>query len=350
MKPAAWPPAWAFTGLGSLPLRDPAEAVDLILNRFPDFPFWPQLPPRSKAEDIRLQFAAGLPCLKADFKSGRVAVDPAADRVECLTAFYEAEMSNDLAPFALTSEIAPGFSLLTQELAARNLAPGRLKGQTIGPLTFLAAAKDAAGRMVLHDEELAQACARGLGLAGAWQAVNLPPTGHRPLIMIDDPGFYLVGSAHLGLDKTRAVDLLNQTVEPIIAFGGLAGVHSCANLDWSLLLNSQVQVLSFDAFSFGRSLILYADAVIGFLERGGVLAWGLVPTTAYTGLQSPDQLLALAEELKTELIKAGAPPARLEEQALLTPACGLGALSPDTALAVLDLLAATAELLETAGG
>lgn len=332
-----WKPAWQRTGLGSLPLADPVRAVDLVIDRFPRFPFWPQLSGRGRAEDIRVQYLAGLPMLELD-GDGEVRVNSALDEAREMTAFYEAEMAGDLDRFGLTEETGPGFFELVRRVEAMAQPPKRLKGQVVGPLTFLQAAKDHQGRMVLHLPDLAQACARGLGLAGAWQALNLPSTGARPLIMIDDPGFYLVGSAFLGLTRAEAMDLLNQTAAPIRQAGALVGVHCCANTDWSMLLEAEVDVLSFDAHGYGESLILYARQAADFLERGGVLAWGVVPTTAFSPDITAEGLLARLGELKSGLIKGGADPVRVEEQALLTPACGLGALDRETAVAVIDLL------------
>ena len=44
------------TGIGSLPHQDPEEAVRLVLEVFPEFPFWPQLPRRSLEERMTRQF------------------------------------------------------------------------------------------------------------------------------------------------------------------------------------------------------------------------------------------------------------------------------------------------------
>ncbi len=340
-----WKPGWMKTGLGSLPMSEPEAATALVLERFPGLPFWPQLPPRSPWENITLQFAAGLPGLIADPEAGTVGVDPTADLAAELTTFYEAYLAGDSNRFALTPEVAPGYFRLGENIQADPGRVERLKGQVIGPLTFCQAAKDAEGRMVLHDPELRIACARGLGLGGAWQVENFPRLGRRPLILIDDPGVYLVGSAHLGLSRAEAIELIAAAAEPIARAGALVGVHCCANTDWSLLLSAEIDVLSLDAAGFGESLLLYADDVIAFLERGGVLAWGIVPTNTFTGRETPESLLGRLGELTAALVRAGADRTAVQDQALLTPACGLGSLSSEVALAVLDLLDATHALL-----
>ena len=61
-------------------------------------------------------------------------------------------------------------------------------------------------------------------------------------------------------------------------WGGLAAIHVCANTDWSLILNSAVDIVNFDAYAYTESIGLYATVLSAFLKRGGTLAWGLVPS------------------------------------------------------------------------
>ena len=49
-------PCGMATGIGSLPHTDPAEAVNVLLERLEDAPFWPQLPRLSYARiTLKLQ-------------------------------------------------------------------------------------------------------------------------------------------------------------------------------------------------------------------------------------------------------------------------------------------------------
>jgi len=336
---------WQLIGLGSLPWSDVEAALDLVLDCFPEIPFWPQLPPRSPWEDMICQFAPGLPGLEVDLTGRRVRVDPEADLPSALTEFYQADLNQETDRLGLTPEAAPGFFGLLDRLAGRPGRVERLKGQVPGPLIFGQAVKDQAGRAIISDPELRSACARGLGLKGAWQAERLSLARKRCLIMVDDPGFYLLGSPFLALSPGEALDLLAACLEPIRRAGALTGVHCCANTDWSLLLGAEVDVLSFDAFSFGQSLALFPGQVAEFLERGGWLTWGLVPTQKYTGQETPEGVVRLLDSLIRDLAGRGVPADRLWSQALLSPACGLGSLTPEAARAVLDLLERTRALI-----
>ena len=52
------------TGVGSMPQKNAAEALDLIFKYLPNIPFWPQLPKRNIREGMTAQFSENFPFLK----------------------------------------------------------------------------------------------------------------------------------------------------------------------------------------------------------------------------------------------------------------------------------------------
>jgi hypothetical protein len=56
------------------------------------------------------------------------------------------------------------------------------------------------------------------------------------------------------------------------------GVHLCGNPDWDFLLGLDLDVLSLDVYSNGEVFAQYARSIGRFLDRGGTLVWGIVPT------------------------------------------------------------------------
>jgi methionine synthase II (cobalamin-independent) len=145
------------------------------------------------------------------------------------------------------------------------------------------------------------------------------------------------------LSRDQVINLLEEVFSGI---GGLKGVHCCGNTDWSLLLETSVDIISFDTYNYAQSLSLYPVELKKFLERGGTVAWGIVP--------NEEDLLAkeTVASLKDRLEEAMAPFTRqdirfrqLIAQGLLTPSCGLASLATEEAAArVLELLS---ELSET---
>ena len=82
------------------------------------------------------------------------------------------------------------------------------------------------------------------------------------------------GSAFFALSREKVISLLEEVFGGI---SGLKGVHCCGNTDWSVLLDTSADILSFDAYNYAQSLSLYPAEVKKFLDRKGTIAWGIVP-------------------------------------------------------------------------
>jgi hypothetical protein len=332
----------AATGIGSVPFVDPREAVDLVLQFLPEMPYWPQMVRLGFLEEMNVQAARGLPGLKVDEAARVVALDPAVPRDVALAQFYEAVLSGDLAPFALEPRDARGFFALLEQVASRSLPCPALKGQLSGPVTFAGVIKDPEGKPILYDRELTQAVCLGLARKAAWQAARFRELGKEPVIFFDEPYLTGFGSAYLPISREEVTEILGQTLAETrqAAAGPLAlGLHCCGNTDWSLLLESDLDILSFDSYGYFENLRLYGKALQKFLGRGGWLAWGLVPTGEELQKETVDQLWQRFQDQVTRLaadlqISVG----DLLHRALLTPACGLGYLGPEPARRAMETL------------
>ncbi|MEA3434987.1 MAG: hypothetical protein U9R43_00880, partial [Thermodesulfobacteriota bacterium] len=140
-----------------------------------------------------------------------------------------------------------------------------------------------------------------------------------------------------------------EVIEAVHSEGGLAGVHVCANTDWSVVLESPVDIVSFDAYSFFDKFILYPDLIKKFIEAGKILAWGIVPTGNPEDIEkeTTDSLVTQWEDKVREIEALGVDRAKILEQSLITPSCGTGSLSIDLAKKVLRLTAEVSDRLKT---
>jgi hypothetical protein len=144
-------------------------------------------------------------------------------------------------------------------------------------------------------------------------------------VWVDDPGLALIFNALSGYNESQAKTDFDRFLEGL---EGPKGVHLCARPDWDFLLKSKMDILSFDSFNCGVLVINY-PSLKDFVERGGVLSWGIVPT--YTELLEQETSDSLMEKLETfweDLSRKGMDSKRLLRQSLLAPAtCNL--LNPD---------------------
>jgi methionine synthase II (cobalamin-independent) len=145
------------------------------------------------------------------------------------------------------------------------------------------------------------------------------------------------GSAFVSISREQVIKLLEEVFSGI---SGLKGIHCCGNTDWSVVLSTSLDILNFDAYNYGYTVALYPDEVKAFLERGGILAWGIVPNDEKdVPGETAKSLVDRLEEGIGALDRKGVSYRLQMERCLLTPSCGLGPTSPEAAELALELLA-----------
>jgi hypothetical protein len=112
-----------------------------------------------------------------------------------------------------------------------------------------------------------------------------------------------------------------------------------------------VDILNLDAYGYLENLALYPADLRKFIDRGGMIAWGIVPSNEEVDTVSPYNL---AEKLNTGITKIcekatargmAIQPEEFNASSLITPACGLGPTTPEIADKVLAILMETGKLL-----
>ena len=344
-------PEGLATGIGSLPFVDPQEALDLIFAELPDMPHWPQLPKRDDREHFVHQFLQPLvDCGMLAAGQGRWNLDASGENsAACLTEFYtgclsaEAEDGVCRRAYLPSTEAAAGLHAFLARVRTRGLKPaGYVKGQIAGPLSVALELKDRQGRPAYYHGDLRDTIVRTLALNARTQASALSGFGAVPVVFVDDPAVGAYGSRlHLALSREMIIEDLNFIFAAIESENALAGIHCCEAVDWSLVLETRAQILSLDAYRFGASLIPYAAHLRRFVERGGVIAWGIVPTLDDPFDESVESLLKRLDLLWDELFPTREIRDKMRRQSMLTPACGTGLLTEDRARHIYRL---TAEL------
>ena len=94
-------------------------------------------------------------------------------------------------------------------------------------------------------------------------------------MFVDEPGLQFLFSAMSGYGDLKArgdLDLFFSHVDRP------RGIHLCGNPDWDFLLNLDLDVLSLDVYTNAEIFSPYASSIKKFIERDGVIVWGIVPT------------------------------------------------------------------------
>lgn len=320
------------TIIGTMPHTDPQAACSLVLEYLKDIPAWPQLPRRTDLENMYVQYSEGFP--GAVVGEGSVHIDRSRDLDGSLERLYAAYLAGNPDQYPTGPDYAAGLHSL---LAVTDLSPRAVKGHIVGPVTWGLTVTDDSRRAVLYDDILGDAVPRFLRLKAAWQEKALSRISPNTIIFVDEPYMASFGSVAMPISREKVVSLLEEVLAGIT---GLKGVHCCGNTDWPVLLETSVDIVSFDTYNYAESLSLYPVEVKGFLDRHGAIAWGIVPNSEENlARESVASLKDRLEAAMAPFTRHGIPFRQLLEQGLLTPSCGLASLSTESAaVQVLELL------------
>jgi len=333
------------TLIGSLPMDDHVQAQKLVLDHTGEVPLWVQLPSHPQ-EGMMAQFLPGMPGHMPDPDKTFIDTCPGQFDDELL-AFYEDYMAvtegqADLntSRFALTEDTAKGFFVLLDQLSRLSEPPLAVKGQITGPITFGTGVSDSDGRPIFYNTELRDATTKILAMKARWQVRQLSTLGVPVIIFFDEPALAGFGSsAFISISSEDIRACFQEVITAVHEEGALAGIHVCANTDWSLILDSEADVVSFDAYTYFDRFILYPELVRNFLAAGKIMAWGIVPSLNAEDIEK-ESTASLTEswwDKASQVMDLGIERETVIAQSLITPACGTGSLSLPLARKVLSL-------------
>jgi GNAT superfamily N-acetyltransferase len=356
-SPSIFEPCCLATTIGSLPHSDVTRGTRLMFESTPDIPSWIQFPKRNQYENMLIQFTEGLPGLIQEGEYRYFSVE-SVDFIEQMVVFYRNYLAvkeeNDLQAletFALSPTYAAGFAEFMNQLP-EGIASGRarlLKGQVTGPFTLGTNFLDQDRRCSYYDEQLRDIIIKMIAMKAVWQITQLSRFNLPVMIFIDEPSLLGFGK-HLFLTISRedVIKDINEVTAAIHAQGGRAGVHCEENTDWSLLMKTDLDILDFDAYDHLQAITLYPAELHAFLDRGGCLGWGIVPTLdrEAAATETVPSLLSRFEEGINQLVGKGFDRELLLRRALITPSCGAGGvLTEPLAERVLGLLNQLSQVL-----
>jgi methionine synthase II (cobalamin-independent) len=328
----------AATGIGSLPHQDPRRAVDLLLSHLQEVPYWPQLPALGFGENMYAQFSTCLPGVRIDERRKRIMVDLSDYDPE---EFYMAVVSEDVEHFSHPKQNFHGLYALLDAAKGRRFKA--VKGQVTGPVSAGLQVFDQNGKAAIYDEAYGEIIRRNLNMQAKWQAQKLRELTNRPIIFLDEPSLTLIGTPFASVSQRQVVAWIDEVLEGVNAIKGL---HCCGNTDWPLVLSTDIDLLSFDAYNYAHTVSLFPQEISAFLESGGSLGWGLIPNMEeQIPKETVGTLLHRFEGYMDMLFRKGMNLDLVLERSLITPQCGLGGLDVPKAERVLELLNGTVDAI-----
>jgi len=315
-KRPAFLPMGSVTGIGSLPHTDVEAAIQLVAQACPAVPFWPQLP-RLSICDYMIEQALGP---RNTFLMPRKVGYGYHVKPGFLKVFLH-ELREGVA--ALDEDMATGFFAFERAIQAGvfNRAQA-LKGQLVGPIT-LACMLFSEEHVFVLDQECLSAVTSFIARLAVWQVQRLQQWSLPVICFLDEPCLALLTHDPFKQIAAQALEALHEVVMTLQATGTLVGIHCCAGqTSFRAVCQVAPDIISFDAYQDVEAFCTDPHART-FFNEGGLVAFGLVPTSSDLSLLDPTTVFARWLLACQDLGDVS----QCASHTLITATCGLGLLS-----------------------
>jgi hypothetical protein len=298
------------TAMAVMPHINVEHALEKALSL--DIPFWPQLPHVSYYEDMYVQAAEHFPGIVLDMEKQtlRFSMDKfALELEESMSHFDEPEYF----------DISETYSVVYHKFLAMDLSDRpAIRGQLEGPISFGFNVLDQDDRPILFDDTVRPFLLEFMAKRVNVQLTRLKTLNKNAFMFIDEPGLQFLFSAMAGYGDQKAKGDMEEFFAQI---DRPRGIHLCGNPDWDFLLNLDMDILSMDIFTNKEVFSSYAPSIKRFLDRGGIIVWGIVPTNFEPfGQATVENMESRIEETWADLEKKGIDREFLLSRSLLSPA------------------------------
>ena len=311
------------TAMAVMPHTDVDRALATALTM--DIPFWPQLPRLNYYEDMYVQAAEHFPgiLLDVDKRTLRFSIDKfIGEFEETLSRFDEPEYF----------DVSPAYSSVYHKFLKMDLSSRpAIRGQLEGPISFGFNVLDENERPILFDDTVRAFMLEFMAKRINVQLERLKKMNPNAFMFVDEPGLQFLFSAMSGYSDIKAKADLDLFFAQI---SRPRGIHLCGNPDWDFLLKLDLDVLSLDIYTNAEIFASYAASINRFLDKGGMIVWGIVPTGfELFDKEGPASLIQRLEAVWRVLAGKGIDRQFLLTRSLLSPAtCCL--VNPDKEITV----------------
>lgn len=298
------------TAMAVMPHTDVDRALETALSL--DIPFWPQLPNFNYYEDMYVQAAEHFPGILLDLEDRtlRFSIDKFAMELEETMARFD-----DPDYFDISETYSVVYHRFLEEDFTDRVA---IRGQLEGPISFGFNVLDQDERPILFDDTVRPFMFEFMAKRINVQLARLQAMNENAFMFVDEPGLQFLFSAMAGYSDAKAKGELDDFFSLV---DRPRGIHLCGNPDWDFLLNLDMDILSMDVYTNAEIFSSYGPSIGRFLEKGGVIVWGIVPTgfEIFAGEDLPS-LIHRLETVWGILEEKGIDRSLLLEQSLLSPA------------------------------
>lgn len=265
---------------GALAYETLDSAVRMSAKLFEKMPYLPLLPNIKEDETLLKRTLSNLPGVKLDGK--KVLFKVGSEKYKKALTNLEKACNNPidelLEPYAVESVFMEKFEHLINKFH-----PTEACMNILGPFTLSQILLNAAEEQMPADKSFRKLFIQAICVKAFWFINKIKEISKNttPIIVLEEPMLANLGNLRRydeDLTSEYVTGLFAKIVEKIQPTGALIAVQCFDKCDWKIPINGGVDIISFDAYNNPNNLCIIPDTILEYLERGGKINWGIVPT------------------------------------------------------------------------
>lgn len=272
--------ATKYLPVGMLPYDNLKHTVGMVAKLYKEFPYIAFLPNMSLEDNIQNRTFKNTPgIIYNDSKiSFNIGTQEYSKAMSLLNKAYNLPTPENLEPFAFNSIFLEKYFQIINKFQCPNACINIL-----GPFTVSLILKSAAREQILADKSYRKLFVQSICVKALWVMEKMKQycSDTVPVVILEEPEFYKFGKLknEYGEDSGNiGMNLFERVIDKLKSHGAIVGVQCMDKCDWSIPIRAGVDLISYDAYNNPNNLAIIPDILTKFLQRGGMINWGIVPT------------------------------------------------------------------------
>ena len=282
-----------------LPYDNTNSAMTTIVKLYENIPFLPDLQNTDASDSLLNITLSNVPCFKQNNKKIEFYEDSEYKKyVKLMDIAFESLSMEDLDVFKTDSVFIDRYFQ-----ALKRIQPAETVIRFYGPFSLMYSLSNKQCGQSITDRSIRKFFIQLYTLKSLWFINKIQTISEKilPIIIFDEPllnKFSSIKRQNDNIDNGLLVDFYSKIFDKIHKNGGKIGVQCFEKCDWKIVLDSKVDIISFDAYHNPHNLNIISPKIQGFLQNGGIINWGIIP------LDSAEIIIKLnAEIVYDKLIK-----------------------------------------------
>jgi len=268
--------------VGALPYDNIKQTTAMMAKLFSQIPFVALLPNLSPEDTITKRLFENIPGIV--YENEELVINPGVSNYkENMTklekAFNSPNMHN-LAAYGFKADFLEKYFQMIKKFQSKNAI-----FNIPGPLSVSQMLDNYAEQHVIVDKSYRRLSVRAVCVKALWiiEKIKQVCSETVPIIILEEPMLGQLNSikkTNPEKDNDFIADLLREVTRKLKKAGAIVGVQCFEKCDWSIPIKAGVDLISCDAYNNPNNLAIIPEILTDFLEKGGIINWGIVPVTS----------------------------------------------------------------------